>query len=79
MMKFLMKRSFIHEEILQRGRRKYLVLPVLPGRRFSFYHKAPKGAIDSGQSFLIKLIARPESGGSHGMKMNEIDRNWTEI
>ena len=76
MMKFLMKRSFIHEEILQRGRRKYLALPVLPSRRFSFYHKAPKGAIDGGQSFLIKLIDRPENGGSQGMTINEIGQKY---
>ena len=52
MMKFLMKRSFIHEEILQRGRRKYLAFAVLPSHRLSFYCKSPKGAIESGMSFL---------------------------
>ena len=83
MMKFLMKRSFIHEEILQRGRRKYLALPELPSRRFSFYHKAltiedlPMGAIDS--AFPKRKVGRPEIERSHDMKMNGIDRNGTVV
>ena len=83
MMKFLMKRSFIHEEILQRGRRKYLALPELPSRRFSFYLKAPTvealcmGAIDIGLSF--SKLCRPESERSHGIKMNGSDQNGTVV
>ena len=85
MMKFLMKRSFIHEEILQRGRRKYLALPVLPSRRFSFYHKAPTvevlpmGAIDLACLFPKRKVGRPEIERSHGMKMNGIGRNGTVV